>query len=255
MDITFVGASNQVCKNYLAHNHDCWEIMYNAHESGLLTAADNTYAFNPGDIAIIPPGILHKKQSEGDFTESSLFFRVFLPIGEPSFRIVQDDAQQSVAKLMDIAAIYSNPSNVYEHALLNAVMDQLYQALVVQYATGQPMDHKLRQVVEDMRDNITNPDFDLSASVAASGYCAGYFRKLFKAHTKQSPVEYMQTLRINYARSLIDRYGSSRSVKEIARSSGFQDPLYFSRVFKKVTGISPKEYGQGQLAGRTDRNG
>ena len=52
--------------------------------------------------------------------------------------------------------------------------------------------------------------------------------------------EYLRNYRINYAVSLLNH--GIDSVKNIAFLSGFSDPLYFSNVFKKVMGISPKDY-------------
>ena len=52
--------------------------------------------------------------------------------------------------------------------------------------------------------------------------------------------EYLRTLRIKYAVSLFDH--GIDSVKNVALLSGFQDPLYFSSVFKNVIGISPTQY-------------
>ena len=52
--------------------------------------------------------------------------------------------------------------------------------------------------------------------------------------------EYLRSLRIRYAISLFDR--GIESVKNVALLSGFADPLYFSTVFKKSVGTSPKEY-------------
>lgn len=97
-----------------------------------------------------------------------------------------------------------------------------------------------------MQNNINNPEFDLSAAVDETGYCKGYFRKIFKDFTGVSPVNYFQEMRINYAISLMNQYDKSRTIKDIAASSGFRDPLYFSRIFKKITGQSPREYIQQQ---------
>lgn len=247
MDITFIGVSSQTCKESPVHSHNCWEIMHITRGTGTITAQNQVRRLGPGEIAIVPPGIAHEIASDDEFTESSLFFRTFHPISNISFRILQDDSQQSTAKLLDMASIYHRPANEYERSVLNAVVDLLIHSLVVPHVTQQPVDSKLRQVLEDMHENIANPDFDLAASIAASGYCAGYFRRLFKESTEQSPVEYLQALRINHAKSLIHQYGSSRSLTEIAKNSGFHDPLYFSRVFKKVTGVSPRRYSQEQL--------
>ena len=68
----------------------------------------------------------------------------------------------------------------------------------------------------------------------------GYFRSLFLSALGQSPTEYATTVKINRAKELI-RSGLC-SISEAARSVGFEDIAYFSRVFRKIVGISPREY-------------
>lgn len=55
-----------------------------------------------------------------------------------------------------------------------------------------------------------------------------------------SPHEYLQTYRINEACSLL--HDPAYSVAEVAGSVGFNDPLYFSRVFKSIKGTTPSQY-------------
>lgn len=52
--------------------------------------------------------------------------------------------------------------------------------------------------------------------------------------------EYVATLRIQQACTLLDQ--GFTSVKDIAFLCGYNDPLYFSKVFKAKTGVSPREY-------------
>ncbi len=66
------------------------------------------------------------------------------------------------------------------------------------------------------------------------------FVHLFKEVTGWSPYRYMMNIRIEKAERLL-RFSSS-SVSEIALALGFDDPLYFSRIFKKYAGKSPAEY-------------
>ena len=51
---------------------------------------------------------------------------------------------------------------------------------------------------------------------------------------------YLNSLRIKRAKSLMDKKESS--ISDIAAACGFNDPLYFSKVFRKSEGISPREY-------------
>jgi transcriptional regulator GlxA family with amidase domain len=67
-----------------------------------------------------------------------------------------------------------------------------------------------------------------------------YFRRLFKARTGRSPLEYLQGLRLQHAKSLLKH--TSMPISEIASAVGHEDAFYFSRVFKRLSGLSPRNY-------------
>ncbi len=242
MDVVYVGRSGNVFKTFPAHRHGYWEIILNIQGKGTMTVEGQRCGFEPGDIAVIPPGIGHQKDSGDGFSDMCMFIRDFRPVGKEGFRILQDDSDGTVRHLMEMAGKFSGGDSIYEHAILNVIGDLLYQVLVLFYINNQQKDLRLEGLMELMQNNLDNAQFDLSAAIEASGYCKGYFRKIFKDFYGEPPVEYFQKMRINYAKSLLSQYGHSRSVKDVANSSGFKDPLYFSRVFKKLEGISPREY-------------
>ena len=85
-------------------------------------------------------------------------------------------------------------------------------------------------------------DAELSVTTLSEelSYNPKYISHFFKKQMGIGYTEYLRNFRIKYAVSLLDH--GIDSVKNIAFLSGFSDPLYFSTVFKKVIGISPKEY-------------
>jgi AraC-like DNA-binding protein len=67
-----------------------------------------------------------------------------------------------------------------------------------------------------------------------------YLCRLFKRFDTQSPHQYLLNLKMTYA---ADRFQESGIlVKEIAHELGFNDPFHFTRIFKKVFGISPQSF-------------
>lgn len=89
-------------------------------------------------------------------------------------------------------------------------------------------------------ENVCGRMPSVGALAEACGISEGYFRSLFSAQTGQSPIEYATTMKINRAKEMI-RLGLC-PISEAARCVGFEDIAYFSRVFKKQLGISPREY-------------
>lgn len=70
-----------------------------------------------------------------------------------------------------------------------------------------------------------------------------YFSKLFKEGRGENYVDYVTKMRISHAKGLLQ--DTQKSIKEICLESGYSDPNYFSRTFKKCTGLTPSEYREG----------
>lgn len=85
----------------------------------------------------------------------------------------------------------------------------------------------------------------LSSMAEYCGLSEDYFSHMFRKRMGTSPVRYLTDLRIEKAKELL--MTGSISVSEVSSLVGFEDPLYFSRVFKKKTGVPPKKFQQNTL--------
>jgi len=90
-------------------------------------------------------------------------------------------------------------------------------------------------MVEHLNQPLQVSTLAAQASVSTSHYFA-----LFKRHMGTAPIDFFIRLRMNHARDLLDSTRSS--IKEIAATMGYDDPFYFSRVFKSVHQVAPAEY-------------
>jgi|GEM_PF-1279635 len=73
-----------------------------------------------------------------------------------------------------------------------------------------------------------------------SGYSVSWFENLFRKQYQMSPINYQIKQRISKAKDMIRT--NILNISEISFAVGFNDPLYFSKVFKKHVGVSPKQY-------------
>ena len=90
-----------------------------------------------------------------------------------------------------------------------------------------------------LQESIEHPvDMELLARNLPMGYSA--FRKDFKKITGQSPNQYHLNLRLNKAKDLLT--STLLSISKIAHQTGFDSIFYFSKLFKKKNGKSPKSY-------------
>lgn len=72
------------------------------------------------------------------------------------------------------------------------------------------------------------------------GMSVSWFIRNFRDYTSSTPAQYLLSLRISNAQSLLE--STSYNITEIADIVGYSNPLYFSRLFKKQCGVSPTEF-------------
>lgn len=78
----------------------------------------------------------------------------------------------------------------------------------------------------------------LSEEIHVNG---SYLSRLYKMKTGQNLFDHLNQMRVEQAKLLI---GQGKRISEAAQMVGFEDSAYFSRVFKKYEGMSPREYGK-----------
>ncbi len=98
---------------------------------------------------------------------------------------------------------------------------------------------KVERAVNHMLQNVNQP-LRISTLSAMSGVSVSLFFSLFKSATGSSPMVFFIRLRMQRARDLLRN--RELSVKETAFLLGYNDPCYFSRLFKRVNGIAPRDY-------------
>ena len=82
---------------------------------------------------------------------------------------------------------------------------------------------------------------------AERGMSISWFIRNFKQYANTTPMQYIVSLRITNAQMLLET--TNYNVTEIGNIVGYDNPLYFSRIFKKQKGVSPSEYRKGMISG------
>jgi len=84
--------------------------------------------------------------------------------------------------------------------------------------------------------------YDVSLDTIANEFSfhPNYLSKLFKEETGKNFIDYLTGIRIRIAKELL--MDVKHSINEVAAMVGYSDAKYFSKVFKKYVGLSPKEY-------------
>jgi transcriptional regulator GlxA family with amidase domain len=78
--------------------------------------------------------------------------------------------------------------------------------------------------------------------VQRSGLAERSFKRRFKSATGYAPIDYVQTLRVEEAKHMLEATGDA--IDQVARKTGYEDPTSFRRLFKRLTGVTPGRYRQ-----------
>lgn len=97
----------------------------------------------------------------------------------------------------------------------------------------------IERLIVELNKSYMNP-WDIATMAEFCHLSPDYFSHQFKDTLGISPVLYLSNLRIEKAKEFL--LTESLSISEVAALVGYKDPLYFSKVFKKATGISPKKF-------------
>ncbi len=98
----------------------------------------------------------------------------------------------------------------------------------------------MKQLLDYMSKNISNADIRIEDLADAVNLGRTVFYGKIKSITGMSPIDFVRHIRIQRAEELVSK--SNYPISQISYLVGFSDPKYFSRCFKKDTGMSPSEY-------------
>lgn len=123
--------------------------------------------------------------------------------------------------------------DLYVQRLVYDLLHMKASSKILIEQTINPMD----KAIKYMKDHM-NQQF--SASLMAENYqmSVSNFSHTFKKHTGLSPHKYMNQLKMEEAKHLLENH----SVTEVAFDLGFENPSYFIRIFKLFYGVTPKQY-------------
>ncbi|MBO7288922.1 MAG: helix-turn-helix transcriptional regulator [Clostridia bacterium] len=115
-------------------------------------------------------------------------------------------------------------------------------AYITNYNSLKYMEKKKFEVITPALDYLKTHIYDTSLKADELALLCGisntYFRKIFFSRFKTTPKNYITEKRLAKAKAIID-CGEFNTVRELALSVGYEDSLYFSKIFKKHFGIPP----------------
>ena len=165
-----------------------------------------------------------------------IFFTSALPL--PSKPILTQ-CENAENLFINLNKAYNNPASSFFdyigifYNILSLFNKSLFKETI-------PETSLMPEVIKYMKEHINSNYIDLKTAAQELNISADHFRHKFKMIYGLSPIQYYHKLKTNYIKALICE--NSYSLSQIAELSGFSDLNYFSRFFKKNTGLTPTEY-------------
>ncbi|MCC6288384.1 MAG: AraC family transcriptional regulator [Chitinophagaceae bacterium] len=154
-----------------------------------------------------------------------------------------NDVSDLINKLIRVCRSESVVKNIYADLNLKELLIRLVQSQYLQQISKDSQRNsnagRLQFILDYIRNHISDKILVDDLSVKAHMNRSAFF-KLFKDQFGITPVDYINRERVKLAKHLLS--DSNLSVTEISWQSGFSDPNYFVRLFKKTEGITPGAY-------------
>jgi AraC-like DNA-binding protein len=230
-----------------------FQIVYITRGQGTFNAEGITYAVNPGSMLLILPGMRHyyKPVFEVGWHEYWVGFN-----GSFFMKLVREGILSKEHPLFEMG-LHEQYLNIFDH-IFEEVRAQrpLYQfkaGVNVMMLLGEILSHERRKeqpsyyqkIVEKakylMEFNVYGA-INLSSIAEQIGISTSRLNEIFKTYTAMTPYQYYIHIKILKAEQLLEH--PDASVKEAAFRLGFEDPYYFSRLFKNKTGVTPSRWKQ-----------
>ena len=196
-----------------------------------------------GQLLLIPANIpfsvhhyTHIVGYTGGFSLSALrdMSYPFLTTGKPVMRTYWFDSATFIAQAMDrMVAAFARGDNGY----LSRMFDLILYAIP---SPGEAAAHPLVNRFFDLLFDRSQVLDSVSGYAERLGISPSYLNKLVRTQTRHSAMDWVEISRVNWAKSLLK--DSDLSVGEISVAVGVDDPSYFTRFFRKSTGMTPSEF-------------
>lgn len=225
-------------KTYPMHKHSNYEIMLYLKGTGCLRTRSADYPFSPGSIIIVPPGTEHGSTSKNGFKNISVSGK-FENLFQFEDIVTLFDNAQNEGRLL-ATMIYNNR---YKNSAYISKLCSAYIHFILQYiSVADNINISVNKIICEIENSFYDCDINLSRLLQKSGYAKDYIRAQFKKITGKTPNAFLSDIRIKHAVFLIDIYANMLSLQKIAEQCGYTDYVYFSKKFKSIMGISPKQY-------------
>ena len=203
-----------------------------------------------GDILLLFPGIWHNyhPSEETGWTErwslfngdqpNQWFVHELISQDFPILHVgIRNELIERFDRLLEIAQTHPPFANQIQAGVTIEIMGLILKHHQTRPTRFTQSTRLVERALDFIRKNWTR-EIDFVALAECSGVSSRHFRRLFREATGLAPQQYLLNLRLNEAKRLL----GTMPISEVSYKVGFDNPLYFSRLFKEKIGVSPSQW-------------
>lgn len=239
--------SGAIAKNAKTHE-ESGGLVIPLEGSACFSFGNTPYVISPGMVVHAGPGLPMDKEVVGSSTwrYAVIHYQIpeaqsaSLPYYNTHFHIpIGSNPKLSglLKKLTENFASDSSISALRCRTLFHSIIEEI--VLSADRQSRESASDLMENAAAFMRENYSHR-FSTADLAGQYGMDGKRFSKQFQKYIGVTPVRYLTELRIACAKELLG--ACDCPVMQVAACVGYEDPYYFSRVFKKITGCSPREY-------------
>lgn len=256
-DLTMYQYGTQDCEpghNFGPAVRDHYLIHYIFKGKGIFCVGNKTYHLQKGQGFLIHPGIITYYQADKDDPWSyswvgfkgtkaeALLRNANLSMESPIFNHSKVNTVKECIDNMLFANEYEKAREIRILGFLYVFLSEIIEENGNEKSIEQSGDRKeqyLRKAIEFMEMNYSRK-ISINDIARHTGLDRSYLGSIFKQQLDTSPQHYLMNLRMNKACEYMK--DENLSIGDISRSVGYEDPLLFSKIFKKFKGQPPREF-------------
>lgn len=202
-----------------------------------------------GGLYLIPP---HNRLSHGTPTGMTVNWLHFMPLSPlvdarlatlRTVRVMSSGLAARWKPVTDALTDYFSTRSAALEFRVQALMLDVVGSVLDTLPAADARNERLLPALRYMDDHVTG--MPSLAEIARTVHVSPeHFHRLFRAQFHTTPFEYLLGRRLAHARSLLAE--GKLTVKEVAAACGYDDPYYFSRLFRQRHGCAPRDVRQGK---------
>lgn len=238
--------------------HDDYLLIYCLEGGGRLTLENKKFRIRAGDLIVMPKGVAHSYETLK--TNPWTIYWVHFDGADAEHFIAHIQQNKNIEKnpvihlgmqaklVSELGALMESRQSSYDLNVFITASNHLRQILTY-IAQLRPLEKQRQsadsfnlEAIHSLMQARLHQQLDLDTLAQQINLSKYHFVKRYKELTGTTPINHFIHLKIERACYLLDI--TPKNINEIAFALGYEDAYYFSRIFKKIMGVSPKQYRQ-----------